>query len=534
MQLDIRTAIERSLKNIAKFGDTDIFPFLFERHVFFDCNEACKQLLLEIHNNFETFLNNYPPITHESLTQVGYTGFRWASQIEPFWNAYYLALVLCLADQIEDRRIPKGDRIVFSYRYKWSDDECKIFLDSSWNDYRKRCIELCDSEGTAFVVLTDIADFYPRIYHHRLENELSRLATPGDIPDRIMKLLKKFSKNASYGLPVGGPASRILSELALTAIDKHLRANQISFCRYADDYALFCKTRSEAYANLVFFAEKLFAEGLVLQKNKTRILTSKEFNDSWQLLDPRTPPRTDEQKLLNISIRFDPYSETAEEDYKKLSEAVAEVNVLNILAREIKKTAIDTSVAKQAINAIRALGVDEQVGSLRMLLDKDNLDVLSPVFVTLMRAVRGVYENLGDQHQAAIDDALTRMYKEQEHILRVEVNLAYYLQALSRRHTQQKEKILVRVYKERPSPILRRIVIATLANWGCHFWLSDFKNRYGYLDEWEKRAAILTSYFLTDEGRHWRVHTKRTWNPVQKLISEWFSDRYQSQKNIPA
>ena len=285
---------------------------------------------------------------------------------------------------------------------------------------------------------------------------------------------------------------------------------------------------------MVFLAEKLFVEGLVLQKNKTRILTSKEFYDSWQLLDPTIPPRTDEQKLLNISIRFDPYSETAEEDYEKLSKAVAGVNVLNILAREIKKTAIDTSVAKQAINAIRALGVDEQVGSLRMLLDKDNLDVLSPVFVTLMRAVRGVYDKLGDKQQTAIDSALTPMYEEQEHILRVEVNLAYYLQALSRRHSQQKEEILIKVYRERPSPILRRIVIATLANWGCDFWLSDFKDKYGYLDEWEKRAAILASYFLTDEGRHWRTHTKSTWNPVQKLISDWFSDQYQTNKNISA
>ena len=534
MQLDIRTAIERSLRNIAKFGDTDIFPFLFERHVFFDRPDGCKQFLLEIHDNFEAYLNNYPPITHESLTQVGYTGFRWATQIEPFWNAYYLALVLCLADQIENTRIPTKDLIVFSYRYKWSDAECKIFLDSTWNDYRKRCIKLCSSNDTAFVVLTDIADFYPRIYHHRLENQLTRLAAPGDIPRRIMKLLQKFSKNASYGLPVGGPASRILSELALNAIDKHLRANQISFCRYADDYALFCKTRSEAYANLVFLAEKLFVEGLVLQKNKTRILASKEFYNSWQLLDPTIPPRTDEQKLLNISIRFDPYSETAEEDYEKLSKAVAGVNVLNILAREIKKTAIDTSVAKQAINAIRALGVDEQVGSLRMLLDTDNLDVLSPVFVTLMRAVRGVYDKLGDKQQTAIDSALTRMYEEQEHILRVEVNLAYYLQALSRRHSQQKEEILIKVYRERPSPILRRIVIATLANWGCDFWLSDFKDKYGYLDEWEKRAAILASYFLTDEGRHWRMHTKSTWSPVQKLISDWFSDQYQTNKNISA
>src|SRR4051812_8745420 len=99
-------AIERAIKNIATFGDTDIFPFLFERHVFFDRPAECKSLLLEFHNHFDTWIHDHPPTRHESLTQVGYTGFRWAAQIEPFWNAYYLALVIYLGDQIEAVRIP--------------------------------------------------------------------------------------------------------------------------------------------------------------------------------------------------------------------------------------------------------------------------------------------------------------------------------------------------------------------------------------------------------------------------------------------
>ena len=211
------------------------------------------------------------------------------------------------------------------------------------------------SEDAGYVVLTDISDFYPRIYHHRLENALTRLPAPGDIPSRLMALLTAFSKNVSYGLPIGGPASRILSELALNAPDRHLRANRISFCRYADDYALFCRSRSDAYSALVLLSQKLFNEGLVLQKTKTRILSASEFHETCKMLDPQREATTDEEKLLNISIRFDPYSETPHEDYEKLATAVAEVNVLAILAREIAKTAIDTTIAKQAINAMRAL-----------------------------------------------------------------------------------------------------------------------------------------------------------------------------------
>ena len=108
-------AIERALRNIATFGATDVFPFLFERHVFFDRPDESKKLLRVIHDNFYAWLNDHPPSTHESLAQVGYTGFRWATQIEPWWNAYYLAMVVSLADQIEATRIPPDERVVFSY-----------------------------------------------------------------------------------------------------------------------------------------------------------------------------------------------------------------------------------------------------------------------------------------------------------------------------------------------------------------------------------------------------------------------------------
>lgn len=529
MTIDI--AIERALRNIATFGDTDVFPFLLERHVFYDQPDESRDLLRQIHNNFDNWLKDYPPLTHESLAQVGYTGFRWVTQIEPWWNAYYLALVILVAEQIEAARIPSDKLTVFSYRYEWSEGDNKLFSDSTWNDYRIQSVEL--AKDADYVVLTDISDFYSRIYHHRLENQLKRLDNVGDTPSRIMGLLQAFAKNVSYGLPIGGPASRILSELALNPVDQLLKANQISFCRYADDYCFFCRSRSEAYKALVLLSQKLFNEGLVLQKSKTRIVTASEFYDTWKLLDPKVIPTTDEEKLLSISIRFDPYSETAYQDYESLSAAVREVNVLGILSREIAKTAIDTTVTKQAINAIRALNADAQEGALRTLLDKSNLDVLSPVFVTLMRAVRGVYDHLPDQSQDIIDESLIRIYEEHEHILSVELNLAYFLQALSKRHSARKVEIFVEVYGRHTSPILRRIIIAAMSNWQLDYWLSEIKRQYGSLHSWEKTSVILASYFLNDEGSHWRTHTKGSWNPMEKLTRDWFSQRWNTRKDFP-
>ena len=532
--MKIEKAIEIALKNIAKHGDTDVFPFPFERHIFFDKHAESKKVILDIHKGFESYLALQTPCTLETLTQVGYTGFRWATQIEPFWNVYYLALVISVADEIEKTRSPVDDKYVFSYRYEWDDENAKLFRDSTWTDYRKRGMEL--SKEFEYVVVTDIADFYPRIYHHRVENALQRLQNCGDTPKRIMVLLGTFSNNVSYGLPVGGPASRILAELALVSTDKLLSVRGIKFCRYADDYSIFCKTKSEAYKLLVTLSDKLHNEGLALQKKKTKIITTAEYRETYNLLDPAeasSPLASEEQKLLNISLRYDPYSETADDDYEALKIAVKDVDIIGILGREVLKTTIDSTVAKQAIRAIHALDNDAKLGAITTLLDENNLIVLSPVFVTVMRAVRGLYDEMPNHGKEYIDQALIKLYSSDSHLLSVELNVSYYIQALSTQRSLQKEELLIAIFESSTKPLIKRLIILIMANWKCHYWLSDIKKQYGGFTEWEKRALIIASYELGDEGKHWRDHVKSSWNTREILVRDWYAERFQSNKSCP-
>ena len=328
----MKTSIERAIQNVVSFGDTDVFPFPFERFLFEDKFAECVDILHKRHKEFDKALASTPPLNINALAQVGYTGFRRVTQIEPFWNAYYLALVLSVSDKIESRRIPCGEETIFSYRYFWNNESSSLFADSTWYDYRKRAVAL--ARDHAFVVLTDIADFYSRINHHRLDNALKRLSSNTDVTKRIITLLTKFSDRKSYGLPVGGPASRILAELALVNVDNHLRSKGYTFCRYADDYTIFCDSLSTSYKVLVELSDILFDEGLSLQKSKTKIVSSKEFQETHRNLDPQSASSaTDEQKLLGLSIKFDPYSPTAEEDYERLQEAVSRIDIVGILLR---------------------------------------------------------------------------------------------------------------------------------------------------------------------------------------------------------
>ena len=57
-------------KNVIKHGDTDIFPFPFENHTFFDKGPEAVELAVEYNENFEKYLNQYPPKKVSSLTPV--------------------------------------------------------------------------------------------------------------------------------------------------------------------------------------------------------------------------------------------------------------------------------------------------------------------------------------------------------------------------------------------------------------------------------------------------------------------------------
>ena len=68
-----------AVKNVAMYGDTDIFPFPIENAMFFDIPEKVRGLLKDMEKNFDDWLAKYPVELHKNLhpgwlhgVQVGY------------------------------------------------------------------------------------------------------------------------------------------------------------------------------------------------------------------------------------------------------------------------------------------------------------------------------------------------------------------------------------------------------------------------------------------------------------------------------
>ena len=528
-------AAKTAVQNLIKHGDTDIFPFLFESHAFFDNQKTLVDLICEYDQNFDDYLTRFPPSNINALTPTSYYGFRWATQLDPIWNIHFLTCVLVIGNQIEAARIPAKDNFVFSYRFKPNRASGDLFdRQYNWRRFMLKSIE--KSKRCEYVVTCDISEFYPRLGHHRLENALLQIAGDTGYPTKIMSFLSNYSNTRSFGLPVGGPAARILSELTINQIDRLLRNARINFARFADDFHIFADSREDAYRHTVLLSEKLFEnQGLSLQKSKTRIMTSSEFRTTCPVTidnkqnnaDTTHTISIDQQKksneLLSFSLRFDPYSPTAEEDYEKLKQEIDQFDILGLLKQELAKSRVHIALSRKLISAVRYL--DGQSKDDAVVSIANNSDMLYPIFSSALVMMDQVYDELGDTAKLTLVTRIVELIRAESHVFRLDVHLCYAIRVLQHAHSEEVQQLLKEIYMDRSAEIVRRDIILIMALWGDWYWLSDIGNHYRQLSGPEKRAFLVASYALKDEGKHWRKSIRKELNPFEGFVLDWAKDR---------
>lgn len=521
-------ALKLATKNVASYGDTDVFPFPTENHIFFDMPEKICSVLRGIDKDFEGSLVKMPVLTSKELATVGYSGFRQGTQIDPIWNAYLLALVAAIGEEIEARRV--GANIVFSYRYK-PDYASGAFFDKTVGWPQFQAAAKAGAEKHSFVLRCDISDFYPRIYHHRLENALRRATNKADIVNRIRDLVSAISAGPSYGLPVGGPAARLLSELLLNSVDRLLIADGIRFIRFVDDYVVFAESRERAHSALIRISELLLTnEGLSLQKTKTRILTAAEFMATSDFAESPGGESADDERartFRRLRIHYDPYSPTAEADYEALAEELSKFDIVGMLGRELAKSRIDEGLTRRLVAAIKLLPPPVQNDAMRSMLD--SLDLLYPIFPSVMQLCRSVLPDLESGVQAAVYNALRRLISSDSYITQVPATLAFALRVLATDSSEETELLFAGLYKKTASMMIRRDLIVLMAYRRADYWLSNCRTSFATLTGWERRALLIASYTLGDEGKHWRDAIRDEQSPFDRLVLDWAAESKQKQ-----
>lgn len=529
---NIKDCFRLAVKNIMKYGDTDIFPYPLETRMFENIEEDIIKSLYDTYQHFEDKLEQAMPLNINCCATVGYTGYRWATQIDPYWNVFFLGLVLYLSNKIEENRLDFN--YVYSYRFKPNYNNFSLFSsDIGWKKYQEDSFELCqNSDDIKYVLVCDIADFYPRIYHHRLENALDELDKKDYkfTSSKIKKLLQVFSNTKSYGVPVGCPASRILAELSLNSIDRILKINGVKFKRFVDDYTIFCDSQESAHSVLTLITHKLMEnEGLTLQKHKTNIMSKDEFISYTKAkiygLD-KDENSTQVVEFMRLPIRYDPYSSDADKQYEEIKDSLKNFDLLGMLSNEIQKSRINQPLGKQLIKSL--IVAEETTLSNAFKIIISNYNELYPIFATIMQVAISCWKRFSKEIKQLLIDSIENLIKNNSFILKTELNLAYASKLLAKENCDQTRILLVEIYsKNNNSIIITNIVTQAMIKWNQRYWLSDLKSKFHTMNSLQRRLFIIASYQLDDEGKHWREHNNKTFTFIEQLYLQWASKRKQ-------
>ena len=183
----------------------------------------------------------------------------------------------------------------------------------------KKAAELLEEaigEGYAYMVHTDIEDFFPSIDHRKLEACIRNVLPKAD--ERMYRLLvqsitipvliRQEQHPREKGIAQGSSLSPLLANLYLDAFDEYVSSLSVRIIRYADDMLILCKTEEEAKKVLDNSIHFLQEWGLRLQADKTSIgKTTDPFHflglsfDQGKLLEPDAKQQSLKKKPVFIT-----------------------------------------------------------------------------------------------------------------------------------------------------------------------------------------------------------------------------------------
>jgi hypothetical protein len=510
----------RAAADVGAHGDNDVLPFDIDNRFIKQNEEAladiafqfCSDLARGAADGARKAISSLSIFSERLLAPTGPAGFRIATKIHPFWNVYFNGLGIAIAEALEPTRSERAH----SYRFAPQGDSLFI-REASWRAFREITVAECvaQPEG-AVIVQTDISSFYEHVSHHRIENSINDLF-PDDktIAPQVDRFLSRFAAGRSFGLPVGGQCSRVLAEMILTLVDRQLTDAKLKWRRYVDDFVLITASQAEAYRALTILAHALADYGLTLNRTKTTLLSSKHFVDyvRAQLGTAGDEPN----KLIEIDLHFDHYSDTADSDYEELKEVVASLDIGALLDLELRKAQPDTFLVAQISRTLKLHDPKVAVQLCRTLLSKQNLHAFRASWSTIMRGVAQVRSDAAfSAIFSKLDELLDVISQHSAHLLTAEASQLHYLRTLRFRRTDLRAQYVYGLYSSTKSQTVRRACIECWGTWRDRTSFTRERNQWNSLQPDEQRMLWHVAAAFDDEGNKFRAQVRaslpQAWN----------------------
>ena len=495
----------RAAVDIGAHGDNDTLPFDIDNKFIKENHDALATLAYDYFYKLDNdsikkavqAINALHIFSERLLVPTGLVGFRITTKIHPFWTIYINGLGVAIAAKHEGQR----SRNAHSYRYTDTGDGL-FDRTKSWRTYREATLsdEHLQHED-AVVVQTDISSFYEHIYHHRLENCITDLFLENStVAAQIDRFLSKFAAGRSFGLPVGGQCARILAEVMMSSIDSRLGDEGIVWHRYVDDFTLIADSQEAAYRALAILSHALADYGLSLNRTKTTILKAKHYLD---YVNTQLGTSNDESSVLReLDLHFDPYSDSAEEDYIELEETVRSLDMRALLDLETQKAQPDTFLLVQIGRTLRFHSASVATQLCATLLHHNNLHAFRASWSTIMRGVAAVRAKPDNEIIfESLDDMLDDVPLHSRNLLIPEANCLHYLKTIRFRKTTARAQYVSEVYSDTASETVRRACIECWRHWGDRPNFIRLRNQWQNLGAQEQRMLWLAAGDLAGRRR---------------------------------
>ena len=449
-------------------------------------------------------------------------GFRVITQLDPLDCLIFAATIREICTLIEDSRVPKSEETIFSYRVKLTPDGqlfdqefgYRTFLEASQNILDKNPKFSC-------VAVTDISDFYSRIYHHRLENALNVSTNQAGHVSAVMHLLSGWNSTETFGIPVGNAPSRLLAEITLDDVDEALLLNGTRFIRFNDDYRIFARSHAEAYRKLAFLAETLFSNhGLTLQRQKTFILSSEDYREKFLTtpLDHEINSLQSgfEQLVTELGME-DPYEQIDYEDLTEEQQSLVDSwNLANLLKDQINDDEEpDIRLVRFILHRLAQLEDSSVVNELL-----DNLDTLYPVFPDIIRYIEKL-AFLGDEFRTRMGERLLDIY-EDSIVSELTYHKLWSLNLFSQSKKWGQGERFFNFYSQATDDDSKRKLILAMGQARQRPWFqSQWRNLMNF-SAWPRRAVLAgASCMPPDARRHWYRSVARQLDPLEQTVVKW-------------
>ena len=186
------SSLDWALKHMLQFGDTVFVPKSFEYRSIEHSWAKVKGWLAD--QDLREWASRD---RRRLLASKSMFSYRYVTQLDPLECLLFTSLVYQVGPQLESIRIPQREGIVFSWRFKPAADGQMFDPHSRWYHFNERCSLLASRSKTHHVVVADIADFFPRIYSHPLEQALARATNSSPDSYCILRMIKNWNAFAA-------------------------------------------------------------------------------------------------------------------------------------------------------------------------------------------------------------------------------------------------------------------------------------------------------------------------------------------------